>query len=143
MSHARLEVAAPGCVAEEFDAEIVALNMTTGRYFSIRGLGLAVWQDLVAGHPPAAVGAALAARGTPEEASSRFIGDLVEHGLMRPANGNAAGALPPLASAAAGGTLQIDAYDDMVALIGADPVHEVDEEAGWPAVRQPETARRA
>jgi len=45
-----LEIAAPGCAAQEFDGEVVALNLSNGIYCSFRDLGAALWCDLAAGH---------------------------------------------------------------------------------------------
>jgi hypothetical protein len=35
----------------------------------------------------------------------------------------------------AGGLPAVDVYDDLAELIYADPVHDVDEQAGWPKKR--------
>ena len=47
-----LEVAAPDCIADNFDGEVVVLNIASGVYFSLRDLAGAVWRDLESGHLP-------------------------------------------------------------------------------------------
>ena len=46
-----LEIARPECAAEVLDDEVVALNVESGIYFSMRGLAATLWQDLAAGQP--------------------------------------------------------------------------------------------
>ena len=50
-----LEVSTPDCVANDFDGEIVALNLSSGVYWSLRDLAAALWRDVTAGHNPAAL----------------------------------------------------------------------------------------
>jgi hypothetical protein len=40
-----LEVATPDCIADDFDGEVVVLNIASGIYFSLRDLAGAVWRD--------------------------------------------------------------------------------------------------
>jgi hypothetical protein len=132
-----LTMAAPSCVADEFGEEIVALNLDTGFYFSLRGLAGAIWKDLVAGHPREDIAAALGAiEAELAGKTTAFVDDLVERGLMRPAPDapRAEGELASGALAAAGTTdLMLESFDDMRDLVIADPIHEVEEDAGWPA----------
>jgi hypothetical protein len=79
-----LEVATPDCIADNFDGEVVVLNMASGVYFSLRDLAGAVWRDLASGHPPSdligelgAVDAELGVR------AREFIAQIEQHGLMR------------------------------------------------------------
>lgn len=135
----RLEVAAPQCVADDFGGEIVALNLDTGFYFSLRDLSSAIWQDLAAGHAVEDVLQSL--REVDEklaEPAARLIDLILEHGLMRPAEADVVPALAMTAGAmAASGASVIDleVYDDMRDLVMTDPIHEADEEIGWPVRR--------
>jgi hypothetical protein len=132
-----LTIAAPSCVADEFGDEIVALNLDTGFYFSLRGLAGAIWRDLSAGHPREDIVAALGAI-EPQLAPKTvaFVDDLVERGLMRAvADQQPAGTELTSRTLAAAGTtdLVLESFDDMRDLVIADPIHEVEEDAGWPA----------
>jgi hypothetical protein len=137
-----LTMASPSCVADEFGEEIVALNLDTGFYFSLRGLAGAIWKDLAAGHPREDIVAALGAiEAELAPKTNAFVDDLLERGLMRlapeaepPAAGPPAAELASRALAAGGTTdLVLEAFDDMRELVIADPIHEVEEEVGWPA----------
>jgi hypothetical protein len=130
-----LEIAAPECVAQEFEGEVIALNLNSGTYYSLRELGAVLWRDLAAGHSVeslAAIGAG-ALGGTQPVAD--FAANLQAQGLLRPAANDIAPAEAPLLVAAlATGTagLTCEVYEDMQSLFQLDPVHEVDETRGWP-----------
>lgn len=133
-----LEIAAPHCVAQDFDGEIVVLNMATGTYFSLRDLGAVVWRDLATGHAVETV-AALAAKvlgGT--QPVLDFAAKATAEGLLRPApNAAISAGEPRIAAAVAGGgapALTFEVYEDMKSLILLDPVHEVDQARGWPSL---------
>lgn len=133
-----LEIAAPHCVAQDFDGEIVVLNMASGTYFSVRDLGAVVWRDLAAGHAVETVAALAAGILGGTQPVLDFAAKASAEGLMRPAASAAPSAgQPQIVAALAGGgspTLTFEVYEDMKSLILLDPVHEVDETRGWPAL---------
>lgn len=126
-----LEVNTPSCSAEDFDGEIVAINLDTGRYFSIKDSAALVWQDLAAGHAVETVLVALAGDATLNEATGRFIAELQAEGLVRRADEQAAAAAP-LQSALGMAPPLLESFGDMESLLLLDPVHEVDDSVGWP-----------
>jgi hypothetical protein len=136
----RYELATPSCVADDFSGEIVAINFNDGLYFSLRGLAYAVWQDLLAGISPqrildglATVDVALAA------ATATFIVELERRGLIRPSALAVVTDKPALSLSLARQGVEppiLEAFDDMADLIGTDPIHEVDEQVGWPVRRE-------
>jgi hypothetical protein len=135
--HTVLEIAAPQCAAQDFEGEIIALNLTTGTYYSLRDLGAVLWRDLAAGHAVESL-AALAAGplGSPEPVA-RFAARAQAEGLLRPSSSPVLSVAAPLLGAAlAGGTSEIvfEVYEDMQSLFLLDPVHEVDETRGWPTL---------
>lgn len=135
----RYELAAPDCVADDFGGEIVAINLKNGRYFSLRGLAFAVWQDLVAGHSPRTIRDSLASIDVSlADATAIFVADLERHGLIRPSAHATVTSQPmlsvPLAQQGVAPPA-VEVFDDMVDLITADPIHEVDEQSGWPVRR--------
>lgn len=136
-----LAVATPACVADDFGGEIVVLNLDSGLYFSLRGLAAALWRDLVSGHRPDGLIAAIAeADPAAGEAAAAFVGRLVELSLLRPSEAPASPAesLESLAVIRAGDRLPVlESYDDMKDLVLADPIHDTDEGFGWP-VRRPD-----
>lgn len=135
-----LEVATPDCIADNFDGEVVVLNIASGVYFSLRDLAGAVWRDLASGHPPtdlvAEIGAVDAQLGTQ---ARELIAQIEQHGLMRPrgANGTHPAAAAESVALARDGNrrLLLETYEDMKDLILADPIHDADEQVGWPVMQ--------
>ena len=130
------EINEPDVVAETIDAEAIVINLDRGVYYSIRGIGLVVWTDVIDGvdsekivdrlkHCPGAGQSQV-----PGEVTS-FVDRLLNEKLIRP-RGSAANLEPRFAP----GSLQysppaIEKYTDMEALLLLDPIHDVDE-SGWP-----------
>lgn len=134
-----LEIAAPACVAQEFEGEVIALNLEKGTYYSLRGLSAVLWRDLAAGHAIEALAALTAARSADAEAVRDFAANLMAQGLLRPASGAVATTAPAFDNAladtlAAGGAMDLvfEVFDDMNSLILLDPVHDIDTSRGWP-----------
>jgi hypothetical protein len=130
-----LEIAVPACAAEDLNDEVVALNVETGVYFSIRGLAAVVWRDLAAGHAIETVAALVTTATGSGDAVLDLVSQLQEHGLMRRSSGAPATSQPAMAAALESGSrdLTFEIYEDMKDLILSDPIHDVDAVAGWPA----------
>jgi hypothetical protein len=129
-------ISAPDVVAEEFDGQIVILNLANGHYFSLRGVASPIWTLLLAGHTPESILTSIKAK-RPEliEGSLAFIARLVELNLLRPLANGGGGPMSPIDEPWSGDGPQIEVFDDLAELIFADPIHDVDEEAGWPTPR--------
>ncbi len=130
-----LEIAAPQCVAQEFEGEVIVLNLTSGTYYSLRDLGAALWRDLAAGHPVESLAALAASSLGGIQPVVDFAAHMEAQGLLRPASGPAALVEEPLlvaALASGASDLIFEIYEDMQSLFLLDPVHEVDETRGWP-----------
>ena len=130
----RHAINSPDVVAENFDGQIVILNLADGRYFSLRGTAAPIWSLLIEGQTPDAVIASIAARRPAiADAACGFIAKLAELQLIRASDS-------PPASGEIGETWaeeapDLEMFDDLAELIAADPIHDVDEEAGWPMPR--------
>ena len=135
MSLTHLEIAVPNCSAEDFDGEIVAINLETGRYFSIRDSAALIWNDLVAGHTVEAIGAAVATDAALAAATEQYVSDLLKEGLMR-AKGAPGAPGTALLSSPGMGQPVLESFGDMESLLLLDPVHEVDDTEGWPKQRE-------
>lgn len=134
---AKYAINAPDVVSENFDGQLVILNLANGHYFSVAGIGSAIWSLLLAGNTPGSIMASIQAK-RPEfmEQSAGFLSRLVELNLLRidlAESGNSVGAID---EAWSGDGPEIQVYDELAELIFADPIHEVDEQAGWPTPRQ-------
>jgi hypothetical protein len=119
--------------AEDFDGEFVVLDLASGKYFSLAGSSAIAWRGLIAGHSVDSLCARLPA-GDPRRAGVEgLVASLVSHGLIVPTQHEQ---VPPpelaqeLAEAPDG--FGVDVFDDLADLLVADPIHDVDPEAGWP-----------
>jgi len=131
----RLIPAGPDIVFEEFDGDLVVLNLSTGRYFGFNPAAAVVWEALMSGVAPRTVAEAmLQASGL-----DAFVADLLANDLVVASDITPADLAPGVAAklAALGPAPQLEAYDDLADLIVADPIHDTDEAQGWP-VRAPE-----
>lgn len=134
MSTHHLELASPQCSADDFDGEIVAINLETGLYYSIKDSGAVIWHDLTAGHSVEALVDLAGENSELAAGISRFADEVVRCGLMRPTT-EAPIPSGPAATAAEIATMTapvLESFGDMQDLLLLDPVHEVDEEMGWP-----------
>lgn len=129
-------IASRDVVSESFDGDVVVVDLATGRYFSLSRSGGALWDMLAAGASPAAIGKAA---GGPPEPIAAFAETLHGHRLLERQPGGPATPPEPQAVArfaAAGDTPEVSVFDDLADLFTADPIHDVEEPAGWPVVKQ-------
>lgn len=130
------EVPGPDIVFERFDGDLVVLNLSTGKYFGLNPAAAVLWDALVTGVPAADLVAAGAAPGLLEG----FLSQLAAHGLLVATPATKPVVLKPEAAAALAALSdvpQIEVFDDLADLILADPIHDVDAEAGWPHLPPP------
>ena len=128
-------VASKDIVFETFDGEAVVLDLSNGKYFGFSDSGSAVWQALSSGVGTPALIAAATIDAAGLEA---FVAQLVEFGLLAPSDATPQ-PLPddfPAVLAVAKEPLNVSVHDDLADLIIVDPIHEVEEPLGWPAVKQ-------
>lgn len=131
----RFELNNPPVVAEHLAEEVIAIDLKSGRYYSIRGAGAKVWLLLLAGHSPSEILSGVAGPGSHDglaESLSQFVDGLQADGLIRPC-GDAqarapAGGLQPWAADG----LRLERFTDMEDMLALDPIHEIDGTFGWP-----------
>lgn len=124
------KIAGPDIVFEQFDGDLVVLNLGTGQYFGFNASAAAVWTVLMAGVQPAQ----MVECGLTLSALDNFVERLVALTLVVP-DPHGAGTLTDefralLATNSSPPT--VDTYDDLADLIVADPIHDVDQQVGWP-----------
>lgn len=114
------ELAGPDIVHESFGGDLVVLNLASGQYFGLNSSAALLWNAIVDGQAV-----------TDEVATGAlaFAQHLIELGLIVPATGVQA---KPAAALSLDSAPTIEVYDDLSDLIVADPIHDVDDEAGWP-----------
>jgi hypothetical protein len=147
--HSAFRVQQADVVLEAFEDETIAVNLGTGRYYSLDLIGAETLELLTSGRELGAVTAHLAARYATEPALvdtmlREFACELLEQGLICLAATAEATAFPerptPVVGAFAAPSLSI--FSDMEDLLLLDPIHEVGE-AGWPVRRDATEAEQA
>ena len=141
LSTQRYELNNPPMIAELVEGEVIAIDLERGSYYSLLGAAAQVWGAIVAGGSAEEILAAVVpAPGAGSLAGSLegFLNALLAEELIRPAarsnpaaQSRPAAAVAPLAPWPAE-ALRFDRFTDMQDLLTLDPIHEVDEEAGWP-----------
>lgn len=140
----RYELNNPPMIAELVEGEVIAIDLDRGSYYSLVGPAAEVWSALIAGRSGHEILAA--ANSAPASASATanpalaaklqgFVKSLLAEQLLRraaPQDVGAGGA--PLAAIApwTEDGLRFERFTDMQDLLILDPIHEVDDEAGWP-----------
>jgi hypothetical protein len=135
----RYAISAPDVVAEDFNGQVVILNLSDGRYFSLGGIAPSVWTNLLDGKTPQAILDSVAGQ-RPElgEETARFVERLVDLRLITPQDAAGSDFSSIVTETWDGAPPSIEVYDDLAELIFADPIHDVDEQAGWPTPRPAE-----
>jgi hypothetical protein len=121
---------------EDFDGEFVVLDLGSGRYFSLLGGAALVWRGLLSGHSIASLCAALPAGDTRRDGIAALVRRLLDYDLLVVSN-PAAEPPPgiPAEVALAEGPFEVEMFDDLADLLLADPIHDVDPDTGWPAMK--------
>jgi len=132
-----LTVNAPHVVHETIDGEAILIHLVTGTYYSLDGTGAELWGALTAGADQDLLLAAARERydGDPDEvtdAVSELARQLLGDGLLVESEPRQIeGPLFP-AGRVQFATPVLHTYTDMQEFMLVDPLHEVDEAAGWP-----------
>ena len=131
----------PPVIHETIEHETIVVNLVTGTYYQLAGVGADVWQAIESGVPPLEIGPLIAERygveaATAEADVAELVRQLQDEDLVvvdpdatpRPPRSPDSSA-PPSAPYRAP---QLAKFTDMQDLLLLDPVHEVDA-TGWPA----------
>ncbi len=141
-----LRINTPKIVHETIDGETVILNLDNGNYYSLLGLGAQIWGYIDSGVPVCGIVEKVkcdyAGNGTDVDgAVEKFVSELCQEGLTigHEAPANEGFQWPAeTGSPDANGDKELfsapilNKYSDMQDLLLLDPIHDVDEEAGWP-----------
>ncbi len=131
-------ISAPDVVAENFDGQVVILNLANGHYFSLGGIAGEIWRLVMDGVGLSSIEESVAAQRPELHAGAvAFLQRLVDLGLIRAEQSLQAAGVPDGLEWGTGAP-ELETYDDLAELIFADPIHDVDEQAGWPVPRSPQ-----
>jgi len=134
---------------QTIDGEVVIVSLDTGNYYSLMKSGADLWMAVEhAASIPEIIGALArkyqAAPDVLERSATNLLEELEREGLIEACDGEcgpepispAAEEIPSTQPAAFEPPI-LEKYEDMQDLILLDPVHEVDEEKGWPYAKRP------
>ncbi|MFA5649123.1 MAG: PqqD family protein [Bacteroidales bacterium] len=124
------QLAHPDIVFERFDEDLVVLNLRSGQYFGFNNAGTLIWNALSSGVKASTIIEA----GVKADSLETFLSALIAHELLIEA-ASVQTALDGALATLLAQTLEIpsiEIYDDLADLIMADPIHDVDADAGWP-----------
>jgi hypothetical protein len=132
----RYELNNPPMIAELVEGEVIAIDLERGSYYSLLGAAAQVWGSIVAGRSAQEILAAVVpapAAGLLGGSLLGFVEVLLAEQLIRPAGPQPPPGAPiaPLAPWPAE-TLRFERFTDMQDLLVLDPIHEADNETGWP-----------
>lgn len=122
-------------VADDFDDEMVLIDVHKGLYFSMRGSAPDIWKSFIEPQSKSSLLHRLEGEVAEDRLQSvaQAVDKMVEHELLvsvpPPESGST---VVPSLAATAFALPVLDVFTDMAELIAIDPVHEVDEAAGWP-----------
>lgn len=132
-THYRLN--SPNCISEEIEGDLIVINLSTGRYYNLRGPSVRLWQKLAEGTPPSLIGEANKWGETQLHLMTRFLESLIEEGLIVKNDVQTQYVAPQelLIQTLDDNSFQMDIFTDMEEILGLDPIHEADTtDAGWP-----------
>lgn len=132
-----LQVAHADIIFENFEGDLVVLDLRSGRYFGCNPLAAKLWNSLIRGADPES----LIHAGLSRVRLEAFLARLAELGLAFMQDGVALVSQESFAADLAEDWAgeddpEIESFDDMADLMQADPIHEVDEHLGWPHRRE-------
>jgi hypothetical protein len=145
--HKSVKINLPQIVREAFDDEVVLVNLDSGHYYSLEGIGAEIWRGIEEGLDTGLIAMSIARKynGDQNEMDaaiehllvdletekiitlSNVNGDNVTHDNSREAE--TSGEKPPFQ------TPVLNRFTDMRELLLLDPIHDVDE-TGWPRLRE-------
>ena len=130
----RFKVAEPKVAVEDFDGEFVVLNLESGEYFSFADAGALIWQGLAQGMTANELVSGLEATSPRTNEILGFIAKIIDAGLVIAVDDAVTKGDADLISRISKdeSNLSFEAFDDLAALLVADPIHDVEREAGWP-----------
>jgi hypothetical protein len=145
-NNGRLRVNTPKVVHETIEGETVILNLDNGNYYSLSGVGGHIWGFIESG---ASVNDIIGKVKSDYKNNgvdivdtvNKFVSELHQEGLVVPDKAITAASFQwPAEEKEAGSNGEkqaftvplLNKYSDMQDLLLLDPIHDVDEEAGWP-----------
>jgi hypothetical protein len=145
MASLSYRVNAPLVATEKLDNEVMIVNLAKGNYYSLTGTGAVIWDLIASGHTQRSILSEIAENyvgesNIIEQSLDRFVSELCAEELIvasEPASATVSGAPKRAATGdrPAFATPQLEKYTDMQELLLIDPIHEVNDDHGWPKMK--------
>lgn len=142
MSHfsGRYKLTTPEVTCENFDGEYVVLDLATGHYFALSRSASVLLDGILEGFDVQEMGDEFAnidpAR---RDEVGKFLAEMTDRGLISADDATPPQPLAPAwieAARSAVDPVHLEPYSDMADLLLADPIHDTEQTAGWPARKQ-------
>lgn len=130
----RYRLVSQDIVCEEFDGEMVILNLASGHYFALNKSASVLLSGLLQGYSPEALASVAGLKFAADEVLG-LCRELVAHELVAADGSRAPEPLDSTIREAArllSEKPSLEMHDDLADLIIADPIHDADEATGWP-----------
>lgn len=132
-----LSIAGPSVVHETIEGEVVIVNLDKGLYFSTDGVGAHIWAMIVAGRDADEILAwgtsTFDGVETVADDVAGFLDDLRGNELVREvATTPSVADLESVVAPTQYEKPALHVYADMEELLLLDPIHDVNDDAGWP-----------
>lgn len=138
MTQCSYELSGVNIVSEIFGGEVVAVNLDSGKYYSMLNAGAYIWSALLAYHSAEQIAASLSAQCqldllSVQQDVQQFISTLESEGLLRcsPSDKQPLDVAPHVGDYV---RPVFEVFSDMQEILLLDPVHDVDA-SGWPTTK--------
>lgn len=145
----KFRVNSPQVVHEMIDGEVVIVNLKKGDYYSLVKAGADIWNSIILGLSKSEIVDAVCKRYEGDRATIEFAIDTFIEQLQQEEMISLDKTLGSVAASSAEGNTatpevkekqvfeapSLQKYTDMEELLALDPIHDVDEEQGWPRAK--------
>jgi len=138
MTQCSYELSGVNIVSEIFGGEVVAVNLDSGKYYSMLHAGAYIWSALLAHHSADQIAASLSAQChidllSVQQDVQQFIAKLESEGLLKrsPSDKQLIDVTPYVGDYV---RPVFEVFSDMQEILLLDPVHDVDA-SGWPTTK--------
>jgi hypothetical protein len=124
-------------ISEDTEGETVVINLETGSYYNLNSEASKIWAHLIKGVDIDILKTKLKPVNATANTNAKvdeFIEKLVAENLITQTE--IANSSPDSDINIDVENIVIETYTDMQDLLGLDPIHEVEEEAGWPLAKK-------
>ena len=124
------KVNSPGVIHDEIDGEVVIVDLNIGHYFRINRVSSQLWNLIIEGNSITQILTSCENRSELQIDVEEILQNLLNLQIICEAadQSNPITELPEWKYT----KFEIEKFTDLEDILGLDPIHEVDEEKGWP-----------